>query len=98
MAKTILIKPIISEKTELLSDSLNQYTFVVAKGANKVEIKKAIEETYGVTVDAVNTAIMPAKRKSRFTRTGLQTGRVAAFKKAIVTLPEGEEINLYGDV
>lgn len=98
MAKTILIKPLITEKAELLSDKRNQYTFVVNKNANKIEIKKAVEEMYNVPVEKVNTMIMPAKAKNRTTRAGMVQGTVSAFKKAIVTLPEGEEIDFFGDI
>ena len=98
MAKDILIKPIISEKAELLSESKNQYSFVVNKKANKVEVKKAVEDMYNVTVASVNTLIMPAKAKNRNTRSGLIKGRVSSFKKAIITLSEGEEIDFFGDI
>ncbi len=98
MAKDILIRPLISEKAEVLSEGLGQYSFIVNKAANKVEIKKAIEGMYNVTVSAVNTIIMPAKAKNRNTRSGLIKGRVSSFKKAIVTLAEGEEIDFYGDI
>ena len=98
MAKTVLVKPIITEKAEGLSDSLNQYSFVVERKANKIEIRKAVEEMYGVTVDSVNTMIMPAKTKNRTTRSGYVRGRVSAYKKAIITLTEGEEIDFFGDI
>jgi large subunit ribosomal protein L23 len=98
MAKTILIKPVITEKADLLTERRNQYTFVVNKKANKLEIKKAVENTYSVTVEAVNTLIMPAKEKTRMTRSGQLSGRVSAYKKAVVTLPEGEEIDFFGDI
>ena len=98
MAKQILIKPLITEKAERLSEGLNQYCFVVHRKANKVEIRKAVEDMYGVSVDAVNTAVMPGKMKNRTTKSGILQGRVAAYKKAIVTLSEGEEIDLFGDI
>ena len=98
MAKTILIKPVITEKADLLTERRNQYTFVVNKKANKIEIKKAVEDAYNVTVEAVNTLIMPAKSKSRMTRSGALKGQVPAYKKAVVTLPEGEEIDFFGDI
>lgn len=94
----ILIKPIISEKSETLTDKLNQYTFVVAKSANKVEIKKAVEKMYGVAVDSVNTLRTPGKVKSRNTKSGVVKGKVSSYKKAIIKLSEGEEINFFGDV
>ncbi len=98
MAKEILIKPIITEKAEDLTNRHNQYSFQVDKKTNKIEIKKAVEDVYNVQVDSVNTMIMPGKTKSRNTRSGLQRGRVSGYKKAIVTLAEGEEIDFFGDI
>ena len=98
MSKNILIKPIITEKSSTLTEKENKYVFKVAKKANKVEIKKAIKEMYGVPVLAVNTIIVPSKKKVRNTKSGLQKGSKSAYKKAIITLPEGEEIDLYGEV
>lgn len=98
MAKPILIKPLITEKAETLSEGLNKYSFVVAKWANKVEIRKAVQEMYGVNVTSVNTAIMPGKAKNRTTKSGVLKGRVAAYKKAVVTLVDGEEIDFFGDI
>lgn len=96
--KYILIRPIISEKAERLSEDNNQYSFVVDKRANKIEIAKAIEEMYNVGVESVNTAIMPSKAKSRYTRAGMQKGRRAGYKKAYIKLVEGDEIDFYGDL
>jgi len=98
MSKTILIKPVVSEKAELLSEDRAQYTFVVEKTANKIEIRKAVEERYGVSVDRVNTALMPGKTKNRSTKSGIIRGRVPAYKKAIVTLADGETIDLYNEL
>ena len=99
MAKNILIKPIISEKSELLSGSLTQYSFVVNKAANKIEVKKAVEEMYPeVKVVRVNTLVMPAKAKSRNTKSGVLKGRLSGYKKAIVTLAEGSEIDFFGEM
>ncbi|MDH3247029.1 MAG: 50S ribosomal protein L23, partial [Saprospiraceae bacterium] len=77
MARNILIKPIISEKAEGLSDKQGQYTFVVDRKANKIEIRKAVEKMYSVNVESVNTLTMPGKSKKRFTRAGVQSGRVS---------------------
>lgn len=96
--KRILIKPVISEKAERLSNNLEQYTFVVAKDCNKIEVKNAVEQMYGVTVESVNTLLMPGKEKNRTTKSGIIRGRVPSFKKAIVTLAEGESIDLYGEI
>lgn len=98
MAKNILIKPLITEKAEILSEDLNKYSFVVARKANKVEIRKAVEEMYGVAVASVNTSVMPSKVKSRMTKSGFLRGRISAYKKAVVTLAEGEEIDFFGDL
>jgi large subunit ribosomal protein L23 len=98
MSKQILVQPLISEKTELLSTKSGQYTFIVMKKANKVEIRKAVEKEYNVVVSAVNTAIMPAKIRQRNTKAGLIRGRIGAYKKAIVTLAKGEAIDYYGEV
>lgn len=95
--KQILIKPLVSEKSEILAGAQTQYTFVVARTANKVEVRKAIEERYGVTVEGVNTLTMPSKTKNRTTKSGLIRGRVPAFKKAVVTLAKGEELDLYNE-
>ena len=98
MAKQILIKPLITEKGEALSDNLNQYGFIVNKNANKIEIKKAVEEKYGVNVISVNTAIMPAKQKTRYTKAGLIKGRSSAFKKAYVKVDEMDTIDFFSEV
>jgi large subunit ribosomal protein L23 len=98
MAKTILIKPLITEKAETLSTKGGQYSFVVNKDANKIEIKKEVERMYQVTVESVNTLVMPGKQKNRSTRSGMLRGRKPSFKKAIVTLSAGEEIDFFGDI
>lgn len=98
MARTILIKPIITEKAEMLTEDRNQYSFVVEKKANKVEIRKEVEKMYSVSVKAVNTLIMPAKQKNRSTRSGMLKGRKSAYKKAIVTLAEGNTIDHFGEM
>ncbi len=98
MAHSILIKPIISEKADSLSEKHQQYSFVVDRKANKIQIRKAVEELYKVSVSAVNTMVIPGKSKKRFTRTGVQSGATSAYKKAVVTLKEGEQIDFYGEV
>ena len=92
----VLIKPILSEKANKQSEKMNRYTFIVDRKANKLEIKKAIEQFYGVQVENVNTAVMPSKAKSKYTKAGFITGRTSAKKKALVTVAEGETIDLYG--
>ena len=98
MAKTILIKPIITEKAEGLSEKLNQYSFVVDRKSSKIEIKSAVQKMYDVKVASVNTAVMPGKAKNRNTRAGLIRGRVSSYKKAIIKLADGEELDFFGEV
>lgn len=98
MAKQILIKPVISEKSELLSDQMGQYTFVVNADANKLEVRKAVEDTFGVAVEAVRTVNVPSKSKVRNTKSGIVRGSVSGYKKAIVSLADGEEIDFFGDL
>ncbi len=98
MSKTILIRPIITEKAETLSENFNQYSFVVERKANKIEIKNAVEKLYSVNVSSVNTIVMPAKAKNRNTRSGIVKGHISAYKKAVVTLADGEEIDFFGDI
>ena len=94
----VLIKPVLSEKINKQTEKMNRYGFIVGRKANKLEIKKAVEEFYGVQVIDVNTAVMPGKAKSRNTKAGVVSGRKPAKKKAYVTVAEGETIDLYGTV
>lgn len=94
----VLIKPILTEKANAQQDKLHRYAFKVAKKANKLEIKKAVESFYGVNVVDVNTAVSPAKAKVRYTKAGFVAGRKPAYKKAFVTVAEGETIDLYANV
>ena len=94
----VLIKPILTEKANAQQEKLRRYAFKVDKKANKLEIKKAIESFYGVTVTAVNTAVAPAKDRSRFTKAGIIMGRKPGYKKAYVTVAEGETIDLYSNI
>ena len=94
----VLIKPILTEKANAQQETLRRYAFKVAKKANKLEIKKAIETFYGVTVIGVNTAVAPGKNKSRFTKAGVISGRKPSYKKAYVTVAEGESIDLYSNI
>jgi large subunit ribosomal protein L23 len=94
----ILIKPIVTEKMTALGNTLNRYGFVVRKDANKQQIKKAVESLYQVKVSSVNTMIYSGKRKSRYTKGGIINGRTSAFKKAIVTLAEGDTIDFYSNI
>lgn len=91
----ILIRPVITEKVNLQIERSGRYTFVVDKRANKLEVKKAVEEFYGVKVNDVNTIVVPGKNKSRFTKAGLLKGVKPSYKKAVVTLEEGDTIDLF---
>ena len=94
----VLIKPILTEKANAQQDTLRRYAFKVARKANKLEIKKAVEEFYGVSVLDVNTAVQPGKNKTRFTKKGFVKGQKSAYKKAMVTVAEGETIDLYSNI
>jgi large subunit ribosomal protein L23 len=95
----IIIKPIVTEKqTSITEKKPNRFGFRVSPDANKLEIKKAIETMYSVSVVSVNTMNYSGKRKSRFTKSGIINGQQAAYKKAIVTLKEGEVIDFYTNI
>lgn len=94
----VLIKPILTEKANSQQESLHRYAFKVARKANKLEIKKAIEEFYGVNVVDVNTAVVPGKNKTRYTKKGFTKGQKPAYKKAMVTVAQGENIDLYSNI
>jgi large subunit ribosomal protein L23 len=94
----ILIKPLVTEKLNEQSERYNRYGFVVVKTATKPQIKKAIEAMYNVTVDSVNTMVYGGKVKSRYTKSGVITGKTAAYKKAIVTLADGDSIDFYSNI
>ncbi len=95
---SVLKKPLITEKSTRIGEKLNQYGFVVAKEATKPEIKKAIENMYGVSVTNISTAIYAGKSKSRFTKRGLFAGKRASYKKAFVTLKEGQKIDFFANI
>ena len=94
----ILIKPLITEKMTSDTEKNNAYGFVVADSANKVEIKKAVEKEYGVTVMAVRTLRVDGKARQRFTKTGVVKGRTNSYKKALVSIAEGENIDFYDNI
>ena len=94
----VLIRPIITEKMTRLGEKLNRYGFIVERKANKIEIRKAVEKMYGVVVKDVNTMVIPGKVRSRYTKTGATKGMKSAYKKAIITLNEGETIDFYSNV
>jgi len=95
----IIIKPIVTEKlTAITNKKPNRFGFRVSPDANKLEIKNAVEALYGVIVMDVNTMKYSGKMKSRFTKSGVISGREAAYKKAIVTLKEGEVIDFFSNI
>ncbi|MCZ2459203.1 MAG: 50S ribosomal protein L23 [Chitinophagales bacterium] len=94
----VLIKPVLSEKSNAQQEKLHRYAFRVDRKANKLEIKKAVESFYGVTVVDVNTVISPAKNKTRYTKAGFIKGRKPSYKKAYVTIAEGDSIDLYSNI
>lgn len=97
-AEEIVIKPIVTEKMTQQGEDLNAYGFIVDKNANKIQIKDAVEELYEVTVEAVNTMRYLGKSQTRYTRRGIQSGRKSNFKKAIVTVVEGDTIDFYSNI
>lgn len=94
----ILLKPIVTEKMTEQGEDLNRYGFIVDNRANKLQIKDAVEEMYGVAVESVNTMRYLGKQKSRYTKSGIIEGRGKSFKKAIVTLADGEKIDFYSNI
>lgn len=94
----IVIKPVVTEKMTATSEDMNRYGFLVKLDANKIEIKEAVEKLYGVNVENVWTMRYAGKHKSRFTKTGLISGRSNAYKKAIVSIADGETIDIYSNI
>ena len=94
---SLLKKPLVTEKVSALNEK-GVYGLIVDKKANKVEIRKAVEATYGVTVDSVNTLRYAGKRKTRYSKTGVSKGKRPGYKKALVTLKEGDVIDFYSNV
>ncbi len=94
----IIIKPILTEKMTVQGEKLNRYGFIVDHRANKFQIKTAVEQMYNVVVMDVNTMNCMGKAKSRYTKTGVQTGRMNNYKKAIVTLKDGDKIDFYSNI
>jgi len=94
----ILVKPLVTEKMTEQADKFNRYGFVVDRRATKPQIKKAVESLYNVKVDRVNTMVYGGKTKSRYTKGGVITGKTASFKKAVVTLVQGDSIDFYSNI
>jgi len=94
---SILVKPLVTEKVSALNEK-GKYGFVVNRNANKVEIKKAVEKMYGVTVEDVNTMNYLGKTKSRYTKSRVISGKGPSFKKAIVTVADCDIIDFYSEI
>ncbi|MEG1498368.1 MAG: 50S ribosomal protein L23 [Bacteroidales bacterium] len=94
----IIIKPIVTEKMTKVGEKFNRIGFIVDKAANKIEIKKAVEELYSVKVLNVNTMNFAGKNKSRYTKGGFVEGKTNAIKKALVTLAQGDTIDFYSNI
>ncbi|MAX06094.1 MAG: 50S ribosomal protein L23 [Flavobacteriales bacterium] len=95
---SIIKRPIITEKMTNQSEKYNRYAFVVDRKVNKIEIKKAVAEMYDVTVDSVRTMICIGKKRIRGTKSGMIVGKTSTYKKAIVTLVEGDSIDFYSNI
>ena len=94
----ILIKPILTEKATNESEVRNTYTFLVSKNANKVEIKKAVESSYGVSVKKVRTRIYGAESRTRYTKRCIQNSKKGSYKKAVVKISEGDRIDFFANL
>ena len=94
----IIVKPIVTEKVTKNSELLNQFGFIVNVKANKIQIKNAVEAAYGVSVVRVNTMNVRPDRTTKYTKSGLISGKTNAVKKAIVQVPEGETIDFYNNI
>ena len=95
---SIQIQPIVSEKANAISEQTNRYSFKVSPDANKYQIKDAVEKLYDVKVVGVSTMNYDGKKKQRYTKSGILRGKVAAFKKAVVTVAEGQTIDFYSNI
>lgn len=94
----VLVKPLITEKMSLLGERVGQYGFVCDVKATKSEIKAEIESLYSVEVDKIRTLVVAGKRKMRFTKSGVSNGRTSNYKKAIVSLKDGQTIDFYESI
>jgi len=94
----VLIKPIVTEKMTAMGVSMGRYGFIVKPEANKQQIKDAVEDLYKVKVVTVNTMNYGGKNKSRYTKGGMIKGKTGAYKKAIITLKDGEKIDFYSNI
>ncbi len=95
---SIIKKPVITEKMTDQSDLYNRFAFMVDKKSNKIEIKKAVEDMYDVSVTSVRTMVCIGKKRVRGTKSGMIVGKTSTYKKAIVTLAEGDSIDFYSNI
>ena len=95
---SVIIKPIVTEKLTKDGEVFNRFGFIVEKTANKVQIKKAVETAFGITVVAVRTMNCRADRSVKYTKSGLISGKTNAYKKAVVQVKEGESIDFYTNI
>ena len=94
----IILKPLVTEKITAQTEKLNRYGFIVDRRASKSQIKAAIKKLYDVEVAAVNTMVYGGKTKSRYTKSGVQKGKTSSYKKAIITVTEGQTIDFYSNI
>jgi len=94
---SVLVRPLVTEKVSSLNEE-GRYGFIVTRKANKIQIKQAVETTYGVTVEDVNTMRYQGKKKSRYTKSGVLSGRTTSYKKAIVKVADGDVIDFYSGI
>jgi len=94
----VIVKPLITEKSNILSEKLNQYVFIVELNATKPEIISEVEKMYGVDVEGISTLVVRGKRRMRYTKGGMVTGKKSNYKKAIITLKDGQEIDFFESV
>ncbi|WP_128331091.1 50S ribosomal protein L23 [Apibacter sp. HY039] len=95
---SVLVRPIISEKANDVAEKRNRFTFLVNPRASKAEIKRAVEQAYGVQVTAVRTLISAPVVKTKYTKTGLQVAKSNKLKKAMVDVKEGQTIDVFGTI
>lgn len=95
---SVIKKPVITEKYTELGEKLNQYAFIVDKRATKPQIKQEIEHLYNISIEEIRTMIYPGKTKVRYTKRNFISGRTGSFKKAVVTLKEGDTIDFYSSI
>ena len=95
---SVIKKPIITEKMTDQAEVFNRFAFVVDKKSNKIQIKKAIEDMYDVSVDSIRTMVCIGKKRVRGTKSGMIVGKTSTYKKAIVTLAEGDSIDFYSNI